>query len=133
MSSVVSLAVALVVSVSGYLIASHLIHKLAVARFTVLNELEDLGQDRKPGQKLKGTAVICGGRYATTKPASASEANTYAALQVFWPPGYVPLTLRKSLSSTQTARCCWNALQHPSLPTLGDALIRKSAAIRARG
>ena len=62
MPSALSLVAYLVVGAVGYSLAGHAIHRWAVARFTTLNELEELGIDRKPEQKLKGTAVVCGGR-----------------------------------------------------------------------
>lgn len=48
-----------------YRLAGRLIHQWAVARLTVLNELKTLGIDRPQEKKLKGTAVICGGRYVS--------------------------------------------------------------------
>lgn len=46
----------------AYRLLGYLIHRWAVGHFTVLNELKTLGVDSKAGRRLKGTAVICGGR-----------------------------------------------------------------------
>lgn len=46
-------------------LAGEAFYKWAVARWTALNELEDLGKEREEGKKIKGTAVICGGRFVS--------------------------------------------------------------------
>jgi hypothetical protein len=53
--SAVVLALAAVFTVLG-----RIIDNWAVARFTIVNDLKRLGQPR--ARKLRGTAVICGGR-----------------------------------------------------------------------
>lgn len=43
-------------------VAGDVISRWAQAYMTVLDELQELGKDRRDEKKLKGTAVICGGR-----------------------------------------------------------------------
>lgn len=64
MFSVHLFGVAFLILVAVYKLAGHLLYQFTLARFTVVNELEALGQDRAPGDRLKGIAVICGGRCA---------------------------------------------------------------------
>jgi hypothetical protein len=41
------------------------VRKRLLATFTAVDDLPLLGKTRKDGQKISGTAVICGGRYVT--------------------------------------------------------------------
>ena len=75
MLSTLSFVAYLVIGAVGYSLVGRAIHRWAVARFTALNELEELGIDRKPEQKLKGTAVVCGGRYEWPRHANLPTRN----------------------------------------------------------
>jgi hypothetical protein len=57
------LAVFLAVPLAVLTVLGHVIHRWAVSHFTVVNDLKALGKERGRGQKLKGTVVVCGGRY----------------------------------------------------------------------
>lgn len=67
MPSSVSILALAAASVAGYHLLGSLFRKWAVAHFTVLNELKGLGDARGAQERLKGTAVICGGRYGSSQ------------------------------------------------------------------
>ena len=58
-----SYAACVALALAGLYLFGRLLDKWAVAHFTVLNELGELGSERKGEGKLNGTAVVCGGRY----------------------------------------------------------------------
>lgn len=62
MPSLSWVATALGIALALYYLAGHFVYQWAVANLTILNELKALGVDRNAKEKLKGTAVICGGR-----------------------------------------------------------------------
>lgn len=64
MPSTTNVAAALFGGFALYKLVGYWIFKFTMQRFTVVNELSTLGKSREDGEKLKRTAVICGGRYA---------------------------------------------------------------------
>lgn len=63
-----TLLAAALFAVVAYRALGDALHRWAVANLTALNELEELGRDRRDGEKIKGTVVICGGRYVCSQP-----------------------------------------------------------------
>lgn len=57
-------AAAITAVLVAYKLIGRLIDNWACKHFTVVPELKRIGHERDPGHKLKGTVVICGGRYA---------------------------------------------------------------------
>lgn len=61
MPSLFTSLLALVTLAISYRLAGNAIHSWALKKFTAVTELKALGRPRG-GAKLKGTAVVCGGR-----------------------------------------------------------------------
>jgi hypothetical protein len=56
--SLALVAIPFVWRISGYLLRQFLIRRL-----TVIEDVKRLGQERARGKRIRGNAVICGGRY----------------------------------------------------------------------
>jgi hypothetical protein len=52
---------------TAYALGSKIFRRWAIAHYTVLSELPELGTPRKDVKKLYGTAIICGGRCVRTR------------------------------------------------------------------
>lgn len=61
MASLFTSLLAVVLLAVGYRFAGTVLHTWALKKFTAVTELEALGRARS-GAKLRGTAVVCGGR-----------------------------------------------------------------------
>ena len=49
-------------AIAFWRMCSSLLTRYVYKRFTVLEELKDIGKARAEGERIAGTAVICGGR-----------------------------------------------------------------------
>jgi hypothetical protein len=57
------LTLALVLIVVVWRIIAYSLQRLLVRKFTVTRDLEHLGKARLDEQRIRGNAVVCGGRY----------------------------------------------------------------------
>lgn len=65
MPAATAVTAAIVIGAVVYELGGRVLYELAVRRFTVLRALASLGKPRELQDRIKGTAVICGGRYVT--------------------------------------------------------------------
>jgi hypothetical protein len=55
--------VALVVIVVVWRFSAYILRQFLIRKFTVTEDIQHLGKARIDGQRIRGNAVICGGRY----------------------------------------------------------------------
>jgi hypothetical protein len=65
------------VALVGIVYASKRLRSWTVAHLTILSDLPDLGTSRKDGEKLQSTAIICGGRCASTRITHKCQLTLY--------------------------------------------------------
>ena len=68
--AVCALSAAVIWKVAGHILRLYLLRKL-----TVVDDLPELGSPRIEKKRLKGAAVICGGRYECTIKKTSSHTN----------------------------------------------------------
>ena len=61
-STPVKISIALVALPILWRVSGTLLRRLLIRKLTVVEDLKNLGQPRLPGQRIKGSAVVCGGR-----------------------------------------------------------------------
>lgn len=95
--SLALVAIPLVWRISGYLLRQFLIRRL-----TVIEDIKRLGQERARGRRIRGNAVICGGRYEYELKAVCALTDGQAVFLVYGQHASVRTTLKMwSLSITR--------------------------------
>lgn len=118
MWSSLNVAAVLGVCVVLYKLGEHWVFKLAVRHLTVVNDLSLLGRCREPGDRLKGTAVICGGRYALVRQSTV----------------YNDLLWRYSIAGLLAARVCADHFEDVLvLDPDNDGLVERALAAVPQG